>query len=132
MLGSGWIPALLVYVVAAAAMRHYALVSARDIGVYTGWLAWAHVLPGTLLWRLLDWRPVDAEGRGRPFAEDVVLGSILGLIASIPVYLVLVMAGIPWAIAAWPLLVLVPVVATGGGRKILTRRQVAPIPAWWS
>ncbi len=131
-LGSGWIPALLVYVVAAAAVRHYALISARDIGVYTVWLAWAHVLPGTLLWRVLDWRPVDADGRGRPFAEDVALGSILGLIVSIPVYLLTLFAGIPWAVAAWPLLVLVPLLATRRGRGLITRSQATPTPAWWS
>jgi len=130
-LGSGWIPALLVYVVAVAALRHYALVSVWDTGVYTVWLAWAHVLPGTLLWRLLDWRPVDAGGRGRPFVEDVALGSILGVVASIPVYLLMVVAGIPWAIVGWPLLVLVPVVASRRGRRIIARRA-APTPAWWS
>ena len=130
-LGSGWVPALLVYVVAAVALRHYALVSVWDTGIYTVWLVWAHVVPGTLLWRLLDWRPVDAEGRGRPFLEDVALGSMLGLVASVPVYLLTMVAGIPWAIAAWPLLVIVPVVATVGGRRVLSRPS-APTAAWWS
>ncbi len=130
LLGSGWIPAVLVYALAVLLLRNIGLVGARDSLAFTVWFAWAHTIPGVVLWRALDWRTRSAHGR--PFPEDVALGSILGIVVGIAAYLLAVLAGLPLLVAGWPLLVLVPAMLTSSGRALLLRRQREPTPAWWS
>ncbi len=136
---SGWAPALLVYLLSAFLLGHSANLAVRDILAFTVWFGWAHTLPGIVAWRAIDWRGRGGRhergsGRatGRPFLEDAVLGSIFGVILSIPVYLLAVGAGLPGAILLWPLLVLVPAAALPRGRELLLRRQADRAPAWWS
>ena len=139
LLSSGWIPALLVASSAVATLRDAGNVAARDLLAYAAWLGWSATVPGVLAWRAVDWRGRPAPGAdprdratGRPFLEDVVLGTILGVIVSIPAYLAAVALGHPLLVLGWPLLVLVPLVLTTRGRSILLRRQAEPTPAWWS
>ena len=96
----------------------------------TGWLIWAHTVPGTLVWRLVD---RDRTGpRRRPFAEDVVLGTIVGIVLGTAAYLAAVVVGVPQLVVGWPLLVLMPALTTPGGRALVRVRQPSPTPRWWS
>ena len=133
-LRSGWVPAILVYLVGAVLLRNTGNVAARDILAFTAWMVWAHTLPGTVVWRAIDWRGRRGSGpaTGRPLLEDLVLGSVFGLILSVPAYLVAVMIGTPRLVLLWPLLVIVPAALTSSGRALLVRRQAEPTPAWWS
>jgi len=129
-LASGWIPAATVVLVAALVLRDDANVGFRDIALFTAWFGWGFTVPGLVLWRLLDWR--RGSGDHRPFLEDVVLGSMLGIVAAIAVYLALVAAGVPHLVLAWPLLVLAPAVSVRQGRSLLARRQATQTPLWFS
>lgn len=133
-LGSGWLPAVLVYAAAAWLAHDLTLVSLRDLLSFTAWVAWGHTLPGTVLWRALDPREdaADDGSTGRPFVEDVVLGTLLGVVAATPTYLACVALGVPLLVLAWPLLVLVPALLLPRGRSLLRRRQPEPTPTAWS
>ena len=101
------------------------------------YIGWAWTIPGTVLWRALDWRvprgdPERVVPVGRPFLEDLTLGSVLGLITSVPAYLACVAIGAPRLVLLWPLLVLVPAALTPRGRLLLRRRQAHPTPVWFS
>ena len=127
----GWWPALLVAVVAGAVLHSTTHVALRDVMAYAAWFLWACTLPGTLLWRLVDWR--RPGGRvGRPLLEDLVLGSILGIAAIVPVHLAMTWLGVPLLVLAWPLPVVGALAATRRGRDLLLSRQATPTPLWWS
>ena len=128
---SGWLPAAAVYLAAVLIMDATSLIGVRVVVWYTVCFLWLHTVPGTVLWRLLDWRRPAGHGRARPFLEDVVLGSMTGLIIAIPVYLALVVVGAQRLVLLWPLLVLAPALATSRGRGVFRGRS-APMPAWWS
>ena len=134
LLSSGWVPALLVFVVASLTLRQEAHVGGRDILVFTAWWGWTCTIPGTVGWRVLDWRGRGGSGprTGRPLLEDLVLGSILGVVLTVPAYLLAVLAGEPRLVLLWPLVVLGPAALTAPGRGLLLRRQAQPTPAWWS
>lgn len=134
LLASGWIPTFLVFVVASLTLRHMAHVGGRDILVFTAWWGWTCTIPGTVAWRVLDWRGGDGSGRrtGRPLLEDLVLGSTLGVILAVPAYLLAVMSGEPRLVLLWPLLVLGPAALLARGRALMLRRQAQPTPVWWS
>lgn len=139
---SGWVPALLVYAITAFVLREGANIGLRGSTLFTVWLLWAHTLPGVILWRAVDWRGRRRESgdhesapppaTGQPFIEDMVFGTVMGVLATIPIYLAFVSVGIPWFVVFWPLLVIVPAALTGAGRRILVRRQVEHTPTWWS
>ena len=128
---SGWLPAAAVYLAAVLIMDATALVGLPVVLWYSVCFVWLHTVPGTVLWRLLDWRGPTGDGRARPLLEDLVLGSMTGLIVAVPVYLSLVVVGAPRLVLLWPLLVLGPALATGRGRRVLRARS-SPMPAWWS
>jgi len=129
---SGWWPALLVATVAGFLIHRNGLVSLPDTLAYTSWFVWACTLPGTLLWRLLDWRRGPGRRSGRPLLEDLVLGSILGLAAVVPVHLAMTALGHAGLVLLWPVVVTAAFVAVPRGRDLLLIRQLTPTPVWWS
>ncbi len=128
---SGWLPAAAVYLASVLIMDATALVGVSTVLWYTVCFVWLHTVPGTVLWRLLDWRGPTGQARARPLLEDLVLGSITGVIVATPVYLALVVAGAQRLVVLWPLLVLGPALATRRGRRVMRARS-SPMPAWWS
>ena len=131
-MASGWWPALVVTLVAGCLMHRNGLISVADEVAYTSWFLWACTLPGTLLWRLLDWRRGPGRRSGRPLLEDLVLGSSLGIAAVVPVHLAMTALGHPALVLLWPVAVATAFVASPRGRDLLFSRQYTPTPVWWS
>ncbi len=127
---SGWIPALLVYAVAALMLASAGNISIRDIVVFTLYLGWVHAIPGAVLWRALGWhRRVDATETS--ILDDLTLGTALGIVVSVPVYVLAVVAGVPQLVLAWPLLVLVPAAFRLRGRHIRRPWGTTRGFRWW-
>lgn len=129
---SGWWPALLLAGAAVVLLHRNGQVPVEDILAFAAWFLWACTLPGTLLWRALDWRRGAGRRGGRPLIEDVVLGSIIGIVAVVPLHLGAVALGLPHLTLAWPLAVLGGCAVTRPGRDLLLSRQATPTPVWWS
>jgi hypothetical protein len=125
--GSGWVPATLVALLAAALLHRAAGVSVRDIaafGLYLGgWIA----LPGLLIWRWIDRRP------GRPLVEDLTVGALVGYVLEFPVYLACLAAGVPRLYLLWPVVVAAATLTHSGGRALWRRGGPRMSIAWsWS
>ena len=119
------------YVLATCLLRTSAQVAYADTLAFTLWVFWAHTLPGVMLWRMVDWRR-RAATQGRPYLEDIVLGTTLGVVIAIPLYLLATFIGVPRLIAAWPLLVLAPALLKVGPWAGVWRPKATPTPTWWS
>ena len=127
---SGWIPAVLATLATAAVVHHVTYVAWRDLAAFTLWFLWAHTVPGTVMWKVVDWR--TRHGTGRPLIEDLTLGSGLGIVLGVPLYLVLTALHHPRWVLLWPLLVLVIFLAWPRARRRVLRRQPTPTPPWFS
>ncbi|HET6152427.1 MAG TPA: hypothetical protein VFE15_05685 [Marmoricola sp.] len=126
-LGSGWLPALLVLALAVALLHDAARVSLRDQACFGGYLLGWIVGPGTVLWRSIDRRP------NRPLVEDLAIGALVGYVVEAPVYLTCLALGHPHGYLLWPVVVLAITLAVPGGRRLLVRRGARMSPAWsWS
>jgi hypothetical protein len=123
---SGWVPAVLVWLLAAFLARADAHVGGRDILAFTAYVVLCLTLPGTLVWRWL--RPAPE----RPFAESVVLGTLTGYVLELPVYVLCRAVGLPLLTVAWPVLVIVLTLATRRGRGLWRQPQSRRAPAAWS
>lgn len=126
LLRSGWVPAALLLVMAAVGLHFAARVSIRDIAVFLGYAVGWLMLPGTLLWRL-----IDRWGGPRPLVADLSIGMLCGYILEFPVYLACLAAGHPHAYVLWPVVVLLATLTHRRGRALWTRRTTA-MPTWWS
>ncbi|HEY0357772.1 MAG TPA: hypothetical protein VGD11_04275, partial [Mycobacteriales bacterium] len=71
---------------------------------YAAYLAWAVVLPGTLVHRALRGRPVR-------LSEDLAAGLVVGLCLELVAFVVLVGLGAQVLLPWWPLAVVVPMLA---------------------
>ncbi len=123
---SGWVPAALVWLLAAVLARAEAHVGGRDILAFTAYVVVCLTVPGTLVWRWL--RPAP----DRPFGESLVLGTLTGYVLELPVYLVCRAAGLPLLTLAWPVLAIVLSLATARGRGLWRQPEARRLPPAWS
>ncbi len=124
--GPGWIPAALVALGAALGVHLLAGVSLRDVILFALYVAVWLTLPGVLLWRLVGRR------RGpRHIAEDLTLGTCVGVVLEFPAYLACLAIGHPHLYLFWPLVATAAFVATPTGRRCL-RPTGLRMPARWS
>lgn len=123
---SGWVPAVLVWLLAAFLARAVGHVGGRDILAFTTYVVLCLTVPGTLVFRWLLPAPK------RPFAESVVLGTLTGYVIELPVYLTCRAAGLPLLTAAWPVLVVGLSLATRRGRGLWRQPQARRLPPAWS
>lgn len=129
-----WWPVLLLWTYAAAGLRIANGVGLAETAGFTAYLVGMVILPGTLIWRALR-----LTGRGareldrRPLAEDVALGTVLGYILELPVYLLARYLDHPLAELAWPVVVVLATVVTRSGRRVWARDpEGRVVPHWWS
>ncbi|MEV0532237.1 hypothetical protein [Kitasatospora sp. NPDC050463] len=102
-------PAVAAYLLCAALLLA-ADTSPADIARYTGYAAWAVLLPGTLVFRALRRRP-------HTLVEDLVLGAATGLVLELGAWALFVSGGLQDLAIAWPLLVVVPFAAVPALRR---------------
>lgn len=122
---SGWIP-LLVVVAGFVGLSHRgAHVPLGDIAVFLGYLAGWIVLPGTVLWRL-----IDPRRERRLLAEDLAIGALVGYVIEFPAYIACLALGHPHAYVLWPAVPLI-VLATPWGRRVRHLGQ-GRLPVWWT
>ncbi len=128
---SGWVPAGLVYLVVVWLLRDVANVGIRHTLAFTVWAGWTLTVPGTVVWRaVLDRR--RGGSRGRPLLEDAVLGTALGTVLLVPLYLLSVGVGAPLLHLAWPLAAVALVGATARGRQAMLRPILRSHRPWWN
>ncbi|MFE6867778.1 hypothetical protein ACFVFS_14555 [Kitasatospora sp. NPDC057692] len=120
----GFLPAAAAYALLVALLSA-ADTPPGDIARYTGYLLWAVLLPGTLVFRALRRRP-------HTLLEDLALGAVVGLALELLAWAVLVGLGLQSAAAAWPLAVVVPFLAVPGLRRHWLPRGYRRMPAGWS
>lgn len=118
---AGWLPALLIAGVVAAALVANG-VSARDLAAFSCYLVLGIVLPGTLLWRTLT-------GRATSLPADIAAGTALGYAMETLTYIVARWLDLPLLVLAWPVVAIAAFLArrrrTGGS-------AVARVPLWWA
>ncbi|GAA1521809.1 hypothetical protein [Nocardioides humi] len=112
---SGVWPAGIVLVLALGLAAGVSDVRPVDLVKLVAYVAVFLTLPGSVLWRL-------AGGAGRPLFEMLVLGTIVGLAAELPVYLIGRAIGFPWLVAALPAGAIAYLAATRGRDVRLTLR----------
>lgn len=99
-------------------------VSTVDALIFAAYALAFLTFPGTVVWRAVA-RP------GPSLGNDLILGTILGLVLEAPVYLVLRWVGVTWLLYAYPLIVLAVVVVRlrrrGRGLQLRLGR-----PSGWS
>jgi hypothetical protein len=94
-LGSAWIPTVLMVAITALVLHYYA-VPLRSIAKFTAYLVLGVVLPGTLLWRTL-------LGRSSGLVADAAAGAALGYTVEVLVYIAARWIGLPLLVLAWPI-----------------------------
>jgi hypothetical protein len=121
---SGWPAALAAFLVVGWMLTRFQ-VSPVDLLTFTVYVCAGLVLPGFVLWRLLD------RGTGRPFIADVVFGTSLAYAVELGVYLLVTGAGQPRLAVLWPL---VPVAISlhPRFRHRVWRRTGSSQPVAWS
>ncbi|MCX4626652.1 hypothetical protein [Streptomyces sp. NBC_01443] len=78
--------------------------SVGDVARYTGYALWGVLLPGTLVFRALRWRPYS-------LLEDLAYGAVTGLVLELVAWFLLVSLGAQSVAVAWPLAVVIPFAA---------------------
>lgn len=96
-----------------------------DLLRYAGYLAYAVLLPGTLVYRSLRRRP-------HTLVEDVAMGAAVGLVLELPAWAIFAAAGLAGWLWLWPLAVIVPFVAVPRLRRHWLVRDYVPAPVGWS
>ncbi|GAA3201871.1 hypothetical protein [Nonomuraea roseoviolacea] len=105
-------------------LHHYG-VSFRDIGVYGAYVVACVAVPGVLLLRAL-------YDDSRTLAEEVALGTALGLAVEVGAYVAARAAGVPLLVLAWPAATYVLFLAVPALRRHWRSRGARPAaPAWW-
>ncbi|WP_117213135.1 hypothetical protein [Allorhizocola rhizosphaerae] len=92
---------------------------------YAGYALWAVTLPGTLVYRALRRNTLG-------LAEDLAMGSALGLVLEIAVFVVASVTDLRGLLWVWPLLVVVPFAAVPRLRRHWLPRQGERAPLTWS
>src|SRR5947209_10396218 len=121
----GWLPAaaLVAGVVGLLLAVHTPL---PDLARYVGYLLWAVLLPGILVYRALRRTP-------HSLLDDLATGTALGLVLEIAAYLLASVTGLRSVLPAWPLLVVVPFAAVPALRVHWRRPGYRHrVPAAWS
>ncbi len=127
-LGSGWIPAVLVAGLAVGLVHRGGHVRLHDIVMFAGYVVGWLVLPGTICWRF-----VTARRGPRPLAEDLAFGALTGYVLEFPVYLLFLSLGHPHAYLVWPAIVALGTVTTARGRALWRPTgQAMPLRWTWS
>lgn len=114
------------WLLAALLLHAHGQVSGRDLVVFTAYVGVFLTIPGTIAWRWLSTRT------GRPLVEDLVLGTVLGYVLELPVYLFCRAVGAPLFTIAWPILLVAVSLASRRGRQLWQPRRVQPMPVAWS
>ena len=96
-----------------------------DLLRYAFYVAYALLLPGTLVYRLL-------RGRPHTLVEDVAMGAAVGLVLELPAWAVFAALGIQGWLWLWPLAVVVPFLAVPKLRGLWVVRDYRPTPIGWS
>lgn len=122
---SGWVPLLVVVAGFVVLSHHDAHVALGDVVVFLGYLAGWIVLPGAVLWRL-----IDPRRERRLLAEDLAIGALVGYVIEFPVYIACLAIGHPHAYVLWPVVPLV-VLATPLGRRVRHLGE-GRLPTWWT
>lgn len=123
---SGWVPAVALLLAAALGLHYAARVSLLDIARFLGYAVGWLMLPGTLLWRLIDRRRA-----AQPLIADLAIGMLCGYVLEFPVYLGCLASGHPHLYVLWPAVVLLVTLTHRPGRALWTRPTTA-MPPWWS
>ncbi|MEV0144571.1 MULTISPECIES: hypothetical protein [unclassified Nonomuraea] len=109
----------------AAVLNRYG-VSFSDMGLYGAYVVLCLALPGLLLIRAL-------YGDSRTLAEELALGTALGMAVEVGAYIVARAVGLPLLVLAWPTVTYAVFLVVPRLRrhwKGVGRRPVAPV--WWS
>ncbi len=122
-IASGWLPAAILAVFAAAVLAAYDTPVAQ-VAIFGAYVAFGLTLPGMLWVRLL-------RGRAAHIAEDLALGLAAGYCLELATYIPVRALGVPLAFLAWPIATLVLFAAIprlrpywqGNGERA---------PGWWS
>lgn len=96
-----------------------------DLFRYAGYLGFAVLLPGTLVYRALRRRP-------HTLVEDVAMGAAVGLCLELPAWALFAAGGVAGWLWLWPLAVIVPFAAVPRLRRHWLVRDYAPTPVGWS
>ncbi|MFC5665488.1 hypothetical protein ACFP3U_21235 [Kitasatospora misakiensis] len=96
-----------------------------DVARYAGYVLWAVLLPGTLVFRCLRRRP-------HTLVEDLVLGAVTGLVLELAAWAVLVRLGLQSVAVLWPLAVVVPFALVPALRRHWRPRGYTRPPLSWS
>lgn len=112
---SGLLPGALVVAVTLVLAVRVAGVGVGDALLFTGYVLAFLTFPGTVVWRAVA-KP------GPTIGNDLVLGTILGLVLELPLYLLLRLFDLTQLIYAYPVAVLVGVAVV-----VWRRRRIAPV-----
>lgn len=119
-----WLPATAVGLVLVAALLATGT-PALDILRYAGYVAWALVLPGTLVYRAL-------RGTPHSLVDDLAMGAAVGFALEIAAYTAVSAVGLRELLWAWPLLVVVPFLAVPALRRHWRPAGYRPVPLAWA
>jgi hypothetical protein len=119
-----WLPLAFVLVVFTGVLLH-AHTAAADIFRYAAYVAFAVVLPGTLVFRALR-RTVHT------LPEDLAFGAVVGLVLELAAWALFSVVGQIGLVRCWPLLVLVPFAAVPRLRRHWRATGCDPVPLGWS
>jgi hypothetical protein len=119
-----WLP-LGTAVVYVAGVLVVADTNLLDVLRYAGYVVFAVLVPGTLVYRAL-------RGRPHTLVEDIAMGSAVGLVLEVPLWAVFAALDIPGWLWLGPLAVVAPFVAVPRLRRHWVVRDYHPTPVGWA
>lgn len=119
-----WLP-LVVGVGYFAAVLMAADTAPLDVLRYAGYVAFALILPGTLVYRSLRRRP-------HTLVEDLAMGAAIGLVLELPAWVLFAALGVAGWLWLWPLAIVGVFVAVPGLRRHWLVTGYRPVPVGWS
>lgn len=120
---AGWVPAGLVLVAAVAVLCWFG-VPVAEVAAFAGHVGVGVMLPGMLLWRALG-------PGGGSLPADLAAGLALGYAVEVLVYVAARAAGVPLAVAGWPVVTIVAFVVVPRLRRHWRGRGVR-VPVGWA
>ncbi len=125
-LHSAWLPAILVMLFTAAALRFYG-VPLLTTGIFATYIALCVTLPGALLWRTV-------QRRSGSFVADVAIGTALGYALEVLLYIPSRALGLPQLILLFPVATVALFLALPRLRKYWrgSTRPHDRTPTWWA